>query len=63
MFRASSHSGDSINTITCQMMYTLTANSPVTDMVLKSLLKELMNTKVAKKSYKQKYYQGKASVE
>ena len=39
------------------MTHTLTANSPVTDMVLKSPLKGFMNAKVAKKSYKQMYQQ------
>ena len=44
------------------MTHILTANSPIIDMVLNSLLKELMRTKVAKKSYKHKYQQVKASL-
>ena len=42
------------------MTYTLTANSPITDLVLKSILKGLMSAKAAKKTYKQKYHQAKA---
>ena len=41
------------------MIDTLTANSSVTDMLLKSILKEVMSARVVKKSYKQKYQQAK----
>ena len=61
-FRGSSQNEDNTNTVIGQMSHTLTANSPVKDMVFKSFLNELMSPKVAKENYKQKYQQVKASV-
>ena len=62
-FRASAQSRESTNIVKGQVTHNLTASLPVTDMVLKSPLKELMSAKVAKKYYKQKYQQVKASME
>ena len=45
------HKLETIDTVIVQITHTLTVNSPVTDIVLKSMFKELMNTKVAKKAY------------
>ena len=61
-FNAQAQSGDNVDTIIGQITHILSANSPVTDMVLKSILKELISAKVAKKNHKQKYQQAKASV-
>ena len=61
-FRSSSQSGDSTSTVLGQMMHTLTANSFITYMVLKSLLKEQISVKVTKKSYKLKYQKVNANV-
>ena len=54
-FDTSSQSGDNINTVLGEMAHMLTANSPVTDMVLKSISKELICAKVAMKNEKQIY--------
>ena len=45
-------SGDNIHIALGQMTHTLTAYLPVAHMKLKSILKDLMSTKVAKKNYK-----------
>ena len=60
--RSPSQSGNSTNTVIGQMTHTLTANSPITDVEHKSLLKEMMSIKVAKKRYKQKYQQVRVNV-
>ena len=44
------------------MTHTLIANSPVKDIVLKSILRELVSVKVVRKYAKQKHQQGKACV-
>ena len=60
-FDTKSQSRDYINTVFGKRTHSLAANSPVTDKVLKSILKELMIIKVVEKNYKQKYQQAKAS--
>ena len=50
---------DSVDTAICQVTHTLTAKSPNTDMVIKSIL---MSVKVANTNYNQKYQQAKANV-
>ena len=52
----------SVDTVIGQINHTLIENSPVTEMILESILKELMNTRVVKKAYKHKYQQAKAIV-
>ena len=46
--RALSQSGDSADIVKGQITHTLPANSPVTNMMLKSLPKELINGKETK---------------
>ena len=50
MFGTSSQSGDKVDTILGQMTHTLTASLPIADIVLKSILRELVSTKVSKKN-------------
>ena len=50
MLMAQIQTGDKVNTVIGQMIYTLTAVSPVTIMVVNSICKELMYGKVVKKS-------------
>ena len=50
MFGSSSQNGDNNSTVTGQMMHTLTAISRITNMMLKSLFKELKNANGTKKA-------------
>ena len=61
-FGSPSQSGDNTNTVKDQMTHTVTANSPIMDMVPKSLVKKVMSTKVAKKSYKIPASYGKCDI-
>ena len=47
-FDAQAQSADNVDTTIGQMSHKLTASSPIRDMVLKSILKELLSAKVTK---------------
>ena len=59
LFGTSSQTAGNVDTVIGQTTHTLTANSHIKDMVLKSIIKELMGAKVAKENYKQKCQQAK----
>ena len=61
-FNGKAQGGNNVFTIISQTTDTLTAISPITDMVLKSILKEVRSAKVAKKNGIQKYQQAMTSV-